>query len=112
MLAALSGAGLLLAAAPALAADDAPTVVVGWSGVSLTVRGGVATIADLDPLGPAARAGLRPGDLVFGCNGGGLDRLASALSGPPGERVDLAVRRGVSQRLVRLVLEEQDSVRP
>jgi hypothetical protein len=55
---------------------------------------------------------LRPGDLVFGCNGGGLDRLTAALAGPPGERVDLAVRRGAGQRTVRLVLEEQESVRP
>ncbi|MDB5468736.1 MAG: hypothetical protein JWR84_296 [Caulobacter sp.] len=112
MLWALSGAGLMLAATPALAADDAPIPAVGWAGVTLTLAGDVARIGELDPLGPAARAGLRPGDLVYGCNGGGLGRLGAALAGPPGERVDLAVRRGAAQRLVRLVLEERDSVRP
>ncbi len=109
---ALSAGGLLLAAAPAVAADEAPLPVSGWSGVDLDVARGVAGIRDLDPFGPAARAGLRPGDLVIGCNGGGLDRLPVAFSGPPGTLVELAVRRGQARRTVRLVLEVEESARP
>lgn len=112
MLCGLGGAGLLLVAAPALAAEDAPPPVAGWAGVTLTIAGDNAGIAQLDPLGPAARAGLRPGDLVFGCNGGGLDRLAAALAGPPGALVELDVRRGAARRNVRLVLEVEESARP
>lgn len=105
----LCGLGLALAAGPALAAEATP--VAGWAGVRLTPSGRIATIADLDPLGPAARAGLRPGDVVLGCNGGGLDRL-DALNGPPGEQVELIVRRGTARRAVRLVLEDAESARP
>ena len=111
LLCVLGGAGLILAAAPTMAAE-APASVAGWAGVTLNQAGDVARISELDPLGPAARAGLRSGDLVFGCNGGGLDRLAAALAAPPGEQVDLAVRRGTARRTVRLVLEVQDSARP
>lgn len=112
MLCGLCGAGLMLAAAPALAADEPPPAGVGWSGVTLTVAGDVAAIARLDPLGPAARAGLRPGDLVLGCDGGGVDRLPAALARAPGERVDLVVQRGPGRRTVRVVLEDQESARP
>ncbi len=111
LLCALGGAGLLLAATPALATEDVPAPPVGWAGVSLTPVGDLATITRLDPLGPAARAGLRPGDVVLGCNGGGLDRL-TALAGPPGAQVELIVRRGAARRTVRLVLEEPETARP
>ncbi|WGM40265.1 PDZ domain-containing protein [Caulobacter sp. NIBR1757] len=112
LLSAMGGAGLLLAAAPTLAAEDAAPGPKGWSGVDLQIAGGVASIRELDPFGPAARAGLRPGDLVIGCNGGGLGQLPVALGGPPGEQVELAVLRGQSLRTVRLVLEVQESARP
>jgi S1-C subfamily serine protease len=113
MLWALSGAGLLLAAGPALAAEgEAPPPAAGWAGVTLVVSGGVARIAQLDPLGPAARAGLRPGDLVLAWKGGGLATLPAALAGPPGEQLDLSVRRGQTSRTVRLVLETPEIARP
>ena len=112
LLLAIGAGGLLLAAAPAVAAEDAPLPASGWSGVYLNIAPGAASIRDLDPLGPAARAGLRPGDLVTGCNGGGLDQLPVAFSGPPGTLVELAVRRGQARRTVRLVLEVEESARP
>lgn len=108
---ALSAGGLLPAAAPAVAADEVPPGA-SWSGVDLYIARGGARIEALDPLGPAARAGLRPGDLVTGCDGGGLDQLPVAFSGPPGTLVELAVRRGQARRTVRLVLETQESARP
>ena len=112
LLCGLGGVGLMLAAAPALAAEDTATSMRGWSGVDLQVGDGVASIRDLEPLGPAARAGLRPGDLIVGCNGGGVSLLPAALSGQPGELVELMVRRGTGRRIVRLVLEEPESARP
>ncbi|NBB15238.1 PDZ domain-containing protein [Caulobacter sp. SLTY] len=108
-LAGLGAVGLSLAAAPAFAQDEARS---GWAGVSLTVTDGAAHIADLDPLGPAARAGLRAGDLVLGWSGGALSALPAALSGPPGERLDLTVARGDRRRTVRLVLEAMEIARP
>ena len=110
MLCGLGGAGLLLAAAPALAAEAPP--VAGWAGVTLQIAGKVARIEALDPLGPAARAGLRPGDVVLAWSGGGLESLPAALAGPPGEQVALSVRRGQVPRTVRLVLEAREIARP
>lgn len=112
MLCGLGGAGLLLAAAPALAAEGDAPPVAGWAGVTLTLAGGVARIWQLDPLGPAARAGLRHGDVVLAWNGGGVETLSTALAGAPGQQLDLTVRRGQGRRQVRLVLEAQDSARP
>ncbi|MDO9337740.1 MAG: PDZ domain-containing protein [Caulobacter sp.] len=112
MLRGLCGGGLLLAAAPALAMEaDAPPPE-GWAGVRLAIVGGEGRITQLDPLGPAARAGLRTGDVVIAGNGGGLETLSAALAGAPGEQVALEVRRGQGRRTVRLVLEQQDSARP
>lgn len=108
----LGGAGLLLAAAPALAAEGETSPVAGWAGVTLSIAGGVGRIALLDPLGPAARAGLRPGDVVLAWNGGNLATLPVALAGPPGAQLELSVRRGQGRRQVRLVLEARESARP
>ena len=81
----------------------------GWLGVSLQDlpgnqpgRGGTeppgVAIANIDKSGPAARAGLRPGDIVTSVNG---DRVSTALGlikaisdTPPGNAVRLTVRRG------------------
>lgn len=105
----LGAAGLSLAAAPAFAQDEPGP---GWAGVTLAIAGGSAQIATLDPLGPAARAGLRPGDLVLGWNGGDLATLPAALSGPPGGQLNISVIRGGQRRTVRLVLEAPEIARP
>ena len=79
----------------------------GWLGVSLQdvqpapgAPAGVAAgvgIAAVEPRGPAARGGLRPGDIVTGINGEPVQTsraLIRAVAGtPPGEAVKLAVRR-------------------
>ena len=74
----------------------------GWLGVSVQdLQGGRSNtgvaIAGIDGKGPAAKAGLRPGDIVTAVNGDrvdsarGLIRAVAAAS--PGSAVKLSVRR-------------------
>jgi serine protease Do len=76
----------------------------GWLGVSLQdvqpgPGGGVAGvgIAAVERAGPAARGGLRPGDIVVAVNGEAVETsrgLIRVVAGtPPGQSVRLAVRR-------------------
>ncbi len=80
----------------------------GWLGVSVqdvggrTASGSGVAIAGIDRTGPAAKAGLRTGDVVLSV---GADRVDSArgliraiAATPPGNGVRLTVRRG-SQNL-------------
>ena len=77
----------------------------GWLGVSVQdVPGehnprsntGVA-IANIDRTGPAARAGLRPGDVVLAVDGARVDTaqglIKAVAATPPGNAVKLTVRR-------------------
>ena len=75
----------------------------GWLGVSVqdvaSARGqasGVA-VATLERTGPAARAGVRQGDLVYAVNGDHIDSsrglIRAVASVPPGGRVRLSVVR-------------------
>ena len=77
----------------------------GWLGVSVAdVPGphgpseatGVA-IANIDRTGPAARAGLRPGDVVLAVDGKRVDTaqglIKAVAATPPGNSVKLSVRR-------------------
>ena len=78
----------------------------GWLGVSVSdvgaggraVPGAGVAIVGIDRAGPAARAGLRTGDVVLSVNGDrvdsarGLTRAVAATA--PGGSVRLAVRRG------------------
>ncbi len=80
----------------------------GWLGVSVqdvqggvgVVRSGVAgvAIAGIDRAGPAAKAGLRAGDVVVLVNGDRIDSARSLIKAiaatPPGNSVRLLVRRG------------------
>ena len=77
----------------------------GWLGVSVQdVQGGRAanngvSIAGIDRTGPAARAGLRPGDVVTAVNGDRVDSarglIRAVAAAQPGSAVKLSVRRGV-----------------
>ena len=84
----------------------------GWLGVSVQdvqgASGGIAgrgtpgngvAIAGIDRTGPAARAGLRPGDVVLSVNGDRVDTarslIRSVAATPPGNIVRLVVRRGL-----------------
>lgn len=82
----------------------------GWLGVSVQdapgprprESGGVI-IANIDRSGPAARAGLRPGDVVMAVDNTKIETaqgLIKAIAAtPPGNSVKLAIRRG-GQNLV------------
>lgn len=74
----------------------------GWLGVSVQDapvnggRGGVG-IANVDRAGPAARAGLHPGDVVMAVNGRSIDSpnglIRAIAATTPGKDVRLSVRR-------------------
>jgi len=63
-------------------------------------------VAAVDPDGPAARAGLRPGDLLVRVDGReihkALDAAEIAWEAEPGRSVDLVVRRGASLTTVHV----------
>lgn len=69
----------------------------GWLGVSVEDRGEGVVIANLDRTGPAAKAGIRQGDMVVAINGDriessrGLIRAVAVV--PPGNSVKVTVRR-------------------
>lgn len=76
----------------------------GWLGVSVQdlpggqVSSNGVAIAGIDRTGPAARAGLRPGDVVTAVSGNAVDSargLIRAVAGAsPGTSVRLSIRRG------------------
>jgi serine protease Do len=80
------------------------SVVRGWLGVAVAdlppapgaERGG-ALIEGVERTGPAARAGLRPGDVVVGLDGEPVDSSRALVRGvaamPPGRQVRLSVLR-------------------
>ena len=82
----------------------------GWLGVTVQENpasaripgrpagpGAGVTIANVDRTGPAARAGVRPGDVVTAINGDGVDTTRSLLKAvaatAPGQALRLTVRR-------------------
>jgi C-terminal processing protease CtpA/Prc len=80
-----------------------------WLGVDLTnapIRG--AVIAKVVPGSPAARAGIRPGDVITQLDTQPIQSSAifrSAISGlQPGDTVDLQLQRGASQYTAHVTL--------
>ena len=76
----------------------------GWLGVSvqdaaeqLVPRGAGVTIANIERSGPAAKAGLRPGDIVVAVNGSQVESaqmlIKAVAAAAPGSAVRLTVRR-------------------
>jgi serine protease Do len=69
----------------------------GWLGVSVEDSGTGVTVAGVERTSPAARAGIRQGDMILGMNGErietsrGLIRTVAAV--PPGKGVSLSIRR-------------------
>ncbi len=73
------------------------SIARGWLGVSVEDRDSGVTIAGLDRNGPAARSGLRPGDVVTAINGEKIDSSRGLIRAvavvPPGNSVRVTVRR-------------------
>lgn len=73
------------------------TIARGWLGVAIEDSAGGVRIASVEPNGPAAHSGLRPGDLVVAIDGErinssrGLIRAVAAT--PPGGTARLTVHR-------------------
>jgi serine protease Do len=69
----------------------------GWLGVSVEDRDDGVLIASLDRNGPAAKAGIRSGDLVVAINGDKIDSsrglIRAVAAVPPGNSVRVTVRR-------------------
>src|SRR3984885_11044961 len=69
----------------------------GWLGVAVEDRDGSVTIATLDRTGPAAKSGIKAGDVVVSVNGDkiessrGLIRAVAVV--PPGNSVRILIRR-------------------
>jgi hypothetical protein len=73
----------------------------GLSGLWLEERDGKVVIADVSPASPAAEAGLAVGDELLG---GSLRDHVVRLAGKPGSEIPLRMRRGGTERDVKLVL--------
>ena len=88
-----------------------------WLGVRIQNRGsGGVTIVKVEPLSPASRAGLRPGDVVVGFSGSGLARQVSDVhraselislvqSASAGDHALVIIERSGAKRAVRATLE-------
>jgi serine protease Do len=74
----------------------------GWLGVSVQDRNSGVVIADVDPNGPAARSGIKRGDVVIAINGDKIDTshglIRSVAVVPPGNSVRLTIRRQVREQ--------------
>ena len=70
------------------------------AGVTLDMSSDVATILSVDPSGPGARGGLRPGDVVERVDGrrvsDSIDLVVALRAHQPGDTVTLTVRRGAA----------------
>lgn len=106
----LAGPCSLAGDTPSADADSSP----GWLGVWLgdAVDGGVQVVA-VAPRGPAARGGVRGGDVLLQANGrhlGGRSTLESILERTrAGDPVSFIVLRGGSKQSLEVVLGDRDS---
>ena len=69
----------------------------GWLGVSVEDRDTGVLIASLDRSGPAAKSGIKAGDVVIAINGDKIDSSRGLIRAvavvPPGNSVRVTIRR-------------------
>ena len=77
------------------------------------VNGGV-TISDVEPRGPAAKAGLEPGDTIIKSDGRpvktGDDLVSDISERKPGSKVSLTIIRGGKQQDVPVVIADREKL--
>ena len=104
-----------LAAKSAAAIVQGKPIQTGYLGVtpSLTTAGGQngALIQEVAPNSPAAKAGLRPGDLVTTIDGKAVENysemVASIRGHQPGDKVTLGVTRGGNETTITATLTQR-----
>ena len=92
----------------------------GWLGVTVREeeesgrRSGGVGIAAVDKTGPAARAGLRPGDVITAINGQAVESarelIRTVAQTPPGSTVHLTVRRQSRQMDVSVAVGRRPKI--
>jgi putative serine protease PepD len=89
------------------------TVQHAYLGVALAESSGGARVAQVRRDTPAARAGLRAGDVIVAVNGeriGSTDALRSAIDAKrPGDTVTLTIRRNGKERTLKATLAARPS---
>lgn len=81
-------------------------------GVTISTKNEVLTIVTAREDGPAARAGILPGDQILKINGEiteeiGIARAVNLLRGKPGEELSLTVRRPATQQLLEFEMKRE-----
>jgi S1-C subfamily serine protease len=88
-----------------------------WLGVDSLEEDGRVKVMDVSADGPAAKAGLKAGDIILSVDGEPVDTLAKLYhriwnAGPPGAEVRLTVLQGVAvHELMVRCIDRQDFVR-
>ena len=81
-------------------------------GLGLPVQRGVV-VADVEPGGPAERAGLKRKDIILSLNGNPVDTArrfdADINRRPGGDKIELQVQRGDERLTIELVVEERSA---
>jgi S1-C subfamily serine protease len=80
----------------------------GWAGFTVSDGTDGPMVASVTPESPAAKAGVRTGDVIETMNGRAVDAmseiLAAVRSGAPGEVVTFELRRGSTEMKVQMAL--------
>lgn len=107
-------AGCAVSPAPPLAAPQPEGLLPGSIGVFTVKRAGGLVVAELNSNGPAAGAGVRPGDRLLRYNGIPLSSVREfnrrVLDTPPGSVVRLELQRDGEARVVEVPVRELDTM--